>query len=64
MPGYDWQTIRDREEVPFARGLAMKEGVREYIGFFDEDAINELNLRGDQLSVVVVDYGVAMVYPA
>src|SRR6185436_4774477 len=28
MPGHNWQEIRDRGEVPFARGLAMRSGIQ------------------------------------
>ena len=63
MPGFDWQAIRDRGEVPFARGLAMREGIQEALGSFDEEAATEL--RGmDKVAVVVVDHGVAGVFAA
>ena len=29
MPGFNWQEIRDRGEVPFARGIVMREGIQE-----------------------------------
>lgn len=29
MPGYNWQEVRDRGEIPFARGLAMRQGIQE-----------------------------------
>ena len=38
MPGHNWQEIRDRGELPFARGLAMREGIQEALGTFDKEA--------------------------
>lgn len=60
MPGFDWQKIRDRGEVPFARGLAMREGIRDALGFFDQEAATKL--RDMTTVVVVVDHGVAEVF--
>lgn len=62
MPGHNWQEIRDRGEVPFARGLAMREGIQEAIGTFDKDAATKLQGMTD-VTVVVVDHGVAEVFP-
>lgn len=63
MPGYNWQEIRDRGEVPFARGLAMREGIQEALSTLDPDAA--VKLRGmTEVAVVVVDYQVAEVFPA
>ena len=63
MPGYNWQEFRDRGEVPFARGLAMREGIQEALGTFDKDA--EAKLKGmTDVAVVVVDHGVAEVFAA
>ena len=63
MPGQNWQEIRDRGEVPFARGLAMRDGIQEALGAFDEDAAKKLKAMSD-VAVVVVDHGVAEVFPA
>lgn len=63
MPGFNWQEIRDRGEVPFARGLANREGIQGMLGTFDKDAATKLqNIIGG--SVVVVDHGVAEVFAA
>lgn len=63
MPGQNWQEIRDRGEVPFARGLAMRDGIQEALDAFDEDAAKKLkNMTG--VAVVVVDHGVAEVFSA
>ncbi len=61
MPGFDWQAIRDRDEVPFARGLAGREGIQETLALFDREAADKLaTIAG--VAVVVVDHGVADVW--
>lgn len=63
MPGHDWQSIRDQDQVPFARGLALRKGIQEALHLIDEEAA--LALQGmKNLPVVVIDYGVAQVYDA
>jgi len=62
MPGMNWQKIRDRGEVPFARGLAGREGVQEALATFDQEAAAKLQEMTD-VAVVVVDHGVAEVFP-
>lgn len=63
MPGTNWQEIRNRGEVPFARGLAMREGIQEMLGTFDKEAAEKLRKMAD-VAVVVVDHGVAEVFAA
>lgn len=63
MPGQNWQEIRDRGEVPFARGLAGREGLQHAISFFDEEAADKLKGM-TEVAVVVVDRGVAEVFAA
>ncbi len=60
MPGANWQPIRDRGEIPFARGLAMREGVQEALTMFDRDAADKLAAIAG-IAIVVVDHGVAEV---
>lgn len=60
MPTTDWQPFRDRGEVPFARGLARREGIESALALFDEHAANKLRAH-DGIAVVVVDHGVAEV---
>lgn len=63
MPGFNWQKIRNRGEIPFARGLAGREGIEKAIDIFDKEAA--MKLRGmTDIAVVVVDYGVAEIFPA
>ena len=61
MPGFDWQAIRGRGEVPFARGLAAREGIQQALGIFDQEAADKLRAAAG-LAVVVVDHGVAEVF--
>lgn len=63
MPGFNWQEIRDRGKVPFARGLAVREGIQEALQLFDKEAADKLRKMTD-LAVVVVDHGVAEVFSA
>ena len=63
MPGTNWQEIRDRGEVPFARGLAMREGIQGLLDTFDKEAADKLRQMTD-VAVVVVDHGVAEVFSA
>ena len=63
MPGHNWQEIRDKGEIPFARGLAMRDGIQEALGAFDKDAATKLQSISD-VAVVVVDHGVAEVFAA
>lgn len=63
MPGHNWQEIRDKGEVPFARGLAIRDGIQEALGAFDVEAATKLRSMTD-VAVVVVDHGVAEVFAA
>ena len=62
MPGHDWQQYRDKGEIPFARGLAMKNGMIEMIALFDKEASEKIN-KIEGVPVVVVDHSVAEVFP-
>lgn len=61
MPGYDWQQFRDKGEIPFARGIVMKEGIIEMIAVFDLEASKKISLV-EGIPVIVVDHGVAEVF--
>lgn len=63
MPGHNWQEFRDRGEIPFARGLAMRDGIQEYLEHFDCEAAAKLKDMTN-VAVVVVDRGVAEIFPA
>lgn len=63
MPGYNWQEVRDQGQIPFARGLAMKPGIQIALATFDKKAAKKLQGMTD-VAVVVVDHGVAEIFPA
>jgi hypothetical protein len=63
MPDTDWQEIRDRGEVPFARGLVMRDGIQKMLKLFDGTAAHKLqDTKGT--AVVVIDHGVAEIFSA
>src|SRR3990167_7598907 len=43
--GHNWQEIRDKGEIPFARGLATRDGIQEVLNVFDKDAAAKLKDR-------------------
>jgi hypothetical protein len=63
MPGTDWQAMRDKGEIPFARGLATKEGLVGILKLFDKEASKKLQ-KMTSTAVVVVDHGVAEIFDA
>ncbi len=63
MPNHNWQVYRDANEVPFARGLSEREGIQLVLETFDPQAAEKLK-NMIELAVVVVDHGVAEIYPA
>jgi hypothetical protein len=63
MPNFNWQEIRDRGEVPFARGLAGRAGLQAIVDELDTDAGKKLR-EIDGLAVVVVDHQVVEVFEA
>ena len=62
MPGHDWTLQRTEGCRPCARGIAMRAGIVAAIDAFDVDAATKLREMAG-VAVVVVDYGVAEVYP-
>lgn len=62
MPGFDWQQFRDRNEVPYARGLCLKNGIYEIVNHFDRDeALAMEDYEG--YMVVVFDFDVIKTFP-
>ncbi len=61
MPGHDWQQYRDKGEIPFARGLAMKEGMIEIIATFDKEAAEKIT-KVEGIPVIVVDHCVVEIF--
>jgi hypothetical protein len=67
MPGSGamWQKMREESQIPFARGLALREGIQDFLALFDKEAADSLlSLPETELAVVVVDYGVAEIFVA
>jgi len=63
MPGFDWQAVRDAGQVPFARGLAAREGMTTIVGHIDPDTKQKMLDAGpDAICVVVVDHGTVEVF--
>lgn len=63
MPGTDWQAYREQGQIPFARGLASREGIQEALDMLDAEAGQKLR-KMRKLAVVVVDSDTADVFSA
>ena len=63
MPGYNWQKIRNQGGIPFANGLAKRDGIQAALETFDNKAAKKLQDMAT-LAVVVVDHSVAEVFQA
>lgn len=71
MPGHDWAAIREQGQVPFARGLAGRSGVVDFMAAYDAESVVALESMDHApvtgpffVPVVVIDYGVITVFPA
>lgn len=62
MPGFNWQEVRDRGEIPFARGLVMREGIQNVIDLIDKEAGEKLRETKNQTAIIVMDFGVVEVF--
>lgn len=62
MPGHDWQAVRDQGMVPYARGLAGREGMQEVLDLIDKDAAQKLKDAAGKVALIVVDHQVAEVF--
>ena len=62
MPGHDWQQYRDRGEIPFARGLAGREGMQSILDELSHAEGDKLRGAGDAVTVIVMDHGVVEVF--
>lgn len=62
MPGHDWQQYRDQGQIPFARGIVMKEDMIEMIALFDKEASEKIT-KIESVPVVVIDHSVAEIFP-
>lgn len=67
MPGADWQAYRSRGEKPIARGLAERQGVREFVARMDPSAARAFGdacyATNETIPVVVITAGRACVIP-
>ncbi len=61
MPNTNWQEFRDKNEIPYARGIVFREPVQEYLETFDDEAAKELS-ESKKLAVVIIDHGVAAIF--
>jgi len=62
MPGHDWQQYRDRGEVPFARGLAGRDGIQDILDELDPLEGQKLREAWAVNVVVVMDHGAVEVF--
>ncbi len=62
MPGTDWQSYRDRGEIPFARGLALRPPLQLAVSALDPE-VGEKMKTIPGIVVLVVDHGVVEVFP-
>lgn len=63
MPGTDWQPVRDQNQIPFARGLAGRDGIQAFLKLADQAADQKLlQFKSEELAVVVVDHGTCEVF--
>ena len=62
MPGHDWQQYRDRGEVPFARGLAGRDGMQNILDEISPAEGDKLRGAGDAVTVIVMDHGTVEVF--
>ncbi len=62
MPGHNWQAIRDKNEIPFARGLAKRDKMQELVELFDKEASSKLKESPEKIAVMIVDHNVAEIF--
>lgn len=62
--GREWQAMRDQGQVPFARGLAARDGIQAAVAALDEEAGEKLRAMVGVAAVVVVDHGVVEAFEA
>jgi hypothetical protein len=60
MPGFNWDEIRQRGEIPFARGLAARDGVIEFVKKVDPEMVIDDNPK--EVQVIVVDHGTCEIF--
>lgn len=63
MPEMDWQAMRDQGLVPFARGLAVREGIAALVTGLDPEIGEKLKAISG-VAAVVMDHGVVECFEA
>ena len=64
MPGCEamWQGFRDQGMVPFARGLATREGLQDMLDALDATGVGRQLRQARGAAVVVMDHGVQAIF--
>lgn len=60
MPGHNWQAYRDAGQEPIAQGLALKDGIPEFLESYGHMNSGALLRDSSDLKVLVVDSGVSL----
>jgi hypothetical protein len=61
MPGHDWQQYRDAGKIPIAQGLAAKSAMPDFLQSFGYETAAEELAMADDLKVIVLSAGAALV---
>ena len=64
MPGYDWAPVRSGGAIPYARGLAMRDGIEDVVKLIDPEVGVRFRTMTDAPVVVVVDFETCDVFYA
>lgn len=62
MPGHNWQPYRDRGEMAVARGLAVREGVLDYVNVYAPDLVATAKRNQTDTLVIVMAHGVTNIF--
>ncbi len=62
MPGYAWDEIRAKGQVPYARGIAMRDGLQEVLDANFPHAGASLRAITEDVAILVADRGIVTVF--
>jgi len=62
MPNYDWEAIRQQGEIPYARGLAGRDGWTEVLGDLDHAAAEAFQKTAGRITCLVFDHDTIAVF--
>lgn len=62
MPGKDWQAIRDTGAIPYAHGLAGREGIQDMLDTIAPNQAQDLRAIREGIAVVILDHECAGVF--